>query len=1211
MKKAAYGLGGLVVLLIAAALIVPSLIDWNAYKPDIAAEAEKATGRTLDIAGDLELGILPTPHVRVSDVRFANAPGGTAAHMATLKELRASVKLLPLLTGSIEIASVELIEPVIELEKRADGSGNWEFAPPAGKPGGSGPSATPGPGGDKTDPQALRPDLLRIERGTIVYRDAATGSVQRLENLTADLSAGSLTGPFTIRGGLRTMGVSLTVDGRVGKFAEKSAIPFDIAFGTPATNTRIGLKGNVTDVETAPAVSARLEGKGDNLGALVGALSGAPAPALLGRPFSVAASVKGGGDAFGVNGIAISLGSSKISGDIAARLKDTPEIDVSLRSGTLDVDEWLSAAQSTPAPSAADTSGTAIDTPPTGATPAAPAAAQTPPAGLPADIRVNLTATVAEAIVRKGRVRDIRLEAALANGTLTLNTLTAALPGAARVNASGRLTSPGGVMTFAGKSSFETASLRTLLQWLDVDVGHVPADRLRRFALSSDISATAQQVQIANISGQMDASRMSGGVTLALRDRPAFGASFSIDQVNIDAYLGKPPAAAAKPAGGDTAPPPGTASTAAPGNTASPGPLAVLNEFDANLQMRVGNLTYQRTAIRDIRFDGTLVNGALTLRDASVRNLAGTSVNLAGTVSGLEAIPRFNGTVSAASNDLTGLFRVAGIESSVAPRQLGKMRLTARTTVARNRVNLNADLQLAGARTTVKGTLDGLAAAPVFDLSLNSRHPEMAQLAALLSGGRPGPKAGPVTVKAKLKGDLNAVDIDASTGMTGGVLKIAGRIDALATTPRLNIGVDLNQPDFVKFVRAFEPGYTPSRRQLGALKLTARLQGTDRDLSIRDLAGNIGPARISGSGTYIDRAPRPAVNLVLKSSAIPLSDFLEAPAQTGTARATGANRPATASGPSSGSGGRWSREKIDTAALGLVDAEIDLGADALLYKSYRVDQPKILASLKNRVLDVRQIAGKMFDGSFEMKARMDGRKTPEVQATIRVADARVDNAFFAGDSFDVEAGNLSHDLAFTTRGNSQYELIRGLNGNGSLTVTDGVVRGFDLQALNRSLRGGGLRNLASLIPAAAASIGKSRTTKFSSLKGTIQIANGVVSTRDALLISDGGDISAAGTVNLPAWDINMIADIRPRKVREIPKLRVTLTGPPDLPNPRFNFDELTKDAITQGIGGLLKKVLPGAKSGSGSGQTQQEQQQPQQADPAQELIKNIFKGLGR
>ena len=179
MKKAAYGLGGLIVLLVAAAIIVPSLIDWNSYKVEISAEAKKATGRTLEIAGDLELGILPTPHVRASHVRLSNAAGAAAAHMATLKELRASVKLLPLLSGNFEIASIEIVEPVINLEKLADGTGNWEFSPPPGdaaKPA----SDTSSAGSEKSDPQAHSLDLLRIERGTIVYRDAVSGSIQRL-----------------------------------------------------------------------------------------------------------------------------------------------------------------------------------------------------------------------------------------------------------------------------------------------------------------------------------------------------------------------------------------------------------------------------------------------------------------------------------------------------------------------------------------------------------------------------------------------------------------------------------------------------------------------------------------------------------------------------------------------------------------------------------------------------------------------------------------------------------------------------------------------------------------------------------------------------------------------------------------------------------------------------------------------------------------------
>ncbi|MGZ0246308.1 MAG: AsmA family protein, partial [Alphaproteobacteria bacterium] len=125
MKKAAYGLSGLIVLLVAAALIVPSVIDWNGYKPEISAEVRKVTGRTLEITGDLEFTVLPAPRLRISGARLSNAPGATAAHMMSLQELRVSVALLPLLRGDIEIGQVDLIEPVIELEKLPNGQMNW------------------------------------------------------------------------------------------------------------------------------------------------------------------------------------------------------------------------------------------------------------------------------------------------------------------------------------------------------------------------------------------------------------------------------------------------------------------------------------------------------------------------------------------------------------------------------------------------------------------------------------------------------------------------------------------------------------------------------------------------------------------------------------------------------------------------------------------------------------------------------------------------------------------------------------------------------------------------------------------------------------------------------------------------------------------------------------------------------------------------------
>ena len=95
---------------------------------------------------------------------------------------------------------------------------------------------------------------------------------------------------------------------------------------------------------------------------------------------------------------------------------------------------------------------------------------------------------------------------------------------------------------------------------------------------------------------------------------------------------------------------------------------------------------------------------------------------------------------------------------------------------------------------------------------------------------------------------------------------------------------------------------------------------------------------------------------------------------------------------------------------------------------------------------------------------------------------------------------------------------------------------------------------------------------------TIQITNGVISSRDALLNSPFGKVAASGTIDLPDWKTNIVADIRPRKVRELPKFRVTLTGPPDHPNPRFNFDELKKNVLSKGIGSFFRKVLPGTIS---------------------------------
>ena len=109
-KKLLIGSAGLFVLVIAAVLIVPGMIDWNDYKDQITSQAKAATGRTLHIDGDIRITLLPAPAMLVENVRLENVEGATAKDMIRLKSLEARVALGPLLSGEVQVETIKLIE---------------------------------------------------------------------------------------------------------------------------------------------------------------------------------------------------------------------------------------------------------------------------------------------------------------------------------------------------------------------------------------------------------------------------------------------------------------------------------------------------------------------------------------------------------------------------------------------------------------------------------------------------------------------------------------------------------------------------------------------------------------------------------------------------------------------------------------------------------------------------------------------------------------------------------------------------------------------------------------------------------------------------------------------------------------------------------------------------------------------------------------------
>ena len=73
MKKLGLGVLGFVAILVAALLVAPGFVDWNAHKDRISQEVFDLAGRELVIDGDVSLVLLPTPTSLTSDSRFVYA----------------------------------------------------------------------------------------------------------------------------------------------------------------------------------------------------------------------------------------------------------------------------------------------------------------------------------------------------------------------------------------------------------------------------------------------------------------------------------------------------------------------------------------------------------------------------------------------------------------------------------------------------------------------------------------------------------------------------------------------------------------------------------------------------------------------------------------------------------------------------------------------------------------------------------------------------------------------------------------------------------------------------------------------------------------------------------------------------------------------------------------------------------------------------------
>jgi uncharacterized protein involved in outer membrane biogenesis len=133
MRKLGIAVLIVIVLLIAAVFIAPHLIDINRYRGQIQAQLQQRLGRPVSL-GKMGLSLLP-PSFQVQNVAISEDPRlPTGQPFLTAEKLAVSVKLWPLLRREVEIKSLQLQRPRVELVRDAQGA--WNFASLGTAPGG-------------------------------------------------------------------------------------------------------------------------------------------------------------------------------------------------------------------------------------------------------------------------------------------------------------------------------------------------------------------------------------------------------------------------------------------------------------------------------------------------------------------------------------------------------------------------------------------------------------------------------------------------------------------------------------------------------------------------------------------------------------------------------------------------------------------------------------------------------------------------------------------------------------------------------------------------------------------------------------------------------------------------------------------------------------------------------------------------------------------
>ena len=241
----------LAIVVIVAGLVAatPSLINTRLVKNQIASQISGWMGLPVSVHGEPVITVFPYLTVKLRDLTVASHLGADEPPLVAMDTLRVEMYWLPLLVGKFEARRFNLINPIFELTRRADGSHSWDMS--AG--------SLFAMDGEQTGLNLSNINLghFRISNGTAHYQDVQAGSEETI-------SAVDMSIVWPKMGRSASIGGTLDWRGETAAFEASSDKPMElIAGGLSPISLSVDSNRLTARLDGSAGTMAKLQLEGD------------------------------------------------------------------------------------------------------------------------------------------------------------------------------------------------------------------------------------------------------------------------------------------------------------------------------------------------------------------------------------------------------------------------------------------------------------------------------------------------------------------------------------------------------------------------------------------------------------------------------------------------------------------------------------------------------------------------------------------------------------------------------------------------------------------------------------------------------------------------------------------------------------------------------------------------------------------------------------